>query len=109
MASSDRSAGHVSPPSDLYNNLNEDDGCRVNHAVVRLLTLSVPEQLVNYGTKSLGQRNVKQQYEYTEHVALVLLGELVSPSAHLCMGLRGGWGVCSMKLITTLIENIHKP
>ena len=73
-------AGHVSPPLDLCYNLNEDDGYRVNHAVVRFVTLSATEQLVNLGTKTLGQKKVVGQlHEYTEHVALVLLGEWVSP------------------------------
>ena len=48
--------------------------------MVKLVTLFAPEQLVNLGTKTLGQKkNVIQQHEYTEHVALVLLGEWVSP------------------------------
>ena len=47
---------------------------------------------------------------YTEHVALVLLAERGFFSwAHPCMGLLGGWEACSMKLVTTLLENIYKP
>ena len=41
-ARSDQSAAHVSPLMDLCKNPNEDDGCRVNHAMERLIALSVP-------------------------------------------------------------------
>ena len=86
-----QSAGHVSPLLDLCKNLNENDGYRVNHAVERLVALSVPGQVVILGTKTQGQNKiVSHQYEYTEHVTLMLLNEWVSPLAHPHMGFEGG-------------------
>ena len=59
-ARSNQSAGHDSTPLDFlfffYLNLNEDDGCRVNHAVERLVVLSVPGEVVILGTKTQGQK-----------------------------------------------------
>ena len=61
-ARSDQSAGHDSTLLDFFFffffflNLNEDDGCRVNHAVERLVVLSVPGELVILGTKTQGQK-----------------------------------------------------
>ena len=57
-AQSKQSAGHVRPLLDLCNNPNEDDGCRVNHAVERFIALSVPEQVVILGTKTQGQNKI---------------------------------------------------
>ena len=51
-------AGHVSPLLDLCKNPNEDDGCRVNQAVERLVALSVPGQVVILGTKTQGQNKI---------------------------------------------------
>ena len=56
-ARSDQSAGHDSTLLDFFFlNLNEDDGCRVNHAVERLVVLSVPGEVVILGTKTQGQK-----------------------------------------------------
>ncbi len=55
-ARSDQSAGHDSTLLDFFCNLNEDDGCRVNHAVERLVVLSVPGEVVILGTKTQGQK-----------------------------------------------------
>ena len=55
---SDQSAGHVSPLLDLCKNTNEDDGCRVNHAVERLVALSVPGLVVILGMKTQRQNEI---------------------------------------------------
>ena len=55
-AQSDQSAGHDSTLLDFFKNLNEDDGCRVNQAVERLVVLSVPGEVVILGTKTPGQK-----------------------------------------------------
>ena len=64
-ARSDQSASHDSTLLDFFFfffffffflNLNEDDGCRVNHAVERLVVLSVPGEVVILGTKTQGQK-----------------------------------------------------
>ena len=58
-ARSDQSAGHDCTLLDFFFfflNLNEDDGCRVNHAVERLIVLSVPGEVVILGTKTQGQK-----------------------------------------------------
>ena len=55
-ARSDQSAGHVSPLLDLCNDPNEDDGCRVNHAVERLIALSVPGESSYLGNENPGTK-----------------------------------------------------
>ena len=55
-ARSNQSAGHDSTLLDFLKNLNEDDGCRVNQAVERLVVLSVPGEVVILGTKTPGQK-----------------------------------------------------
>ena len=56
-ARSDQLAGHDSTLSDFFFfNLNEDDGCRVNHAVERLVVLSVLGEVVILGMKTQGQK-----------------------------------------------------
>ena len=55
---SDQLAGHVSHLLDLCKNPNEDDGCWVNHAVERLVALSVPEQVVILESKTQGQNKI---------------------------------------------------
>ena len=57
-ARSDQSAGHDSTLLDFFFflNLNEDDCCRVNQAVERLIVLSVPGEVVILGTKTQGQK-----------------------------------------------------
>ena len=57
-ALSDQSAGHVSPFLYLCKNPNEDNGCRVNHAVERLVALSILGQVVVLGTKTQGQNKI---------------------------------------------------
>ena len=52
---SDQSAGHVCPLLNLCKHPNKDDGCRVNHAVERLIALSIPGQVVILGIKTQGQ------------------------------------------------------
>ena len=42
---------------------------------------------------------VYHQHDFTENVALMLVGEWVSPKAHPYLELSGGWGAYSMKLI----------
>ena len=55
---SDQLAGHVSPLLNFHKNLNEDNGCTINYAVERLVTLSVPEQVVILGTKTQEQNRI---------------------------------------------------
>ena len=55
---SDQSAGHVSPLLDLCKNPNENDGCRVNHAVERLVALSITGQVVILEMKTQGQNKI---------------------------------------------------
>ena len=56
-ARSDQSAGHDSTLLDFFFNLNEDDGCRVNHAVERLVVLSVPGEVSYLGNENPGTKN----------------------------------------------------
>ena len=58
----------------------ESDGCRVNHAEERPILLSVPGGIIILGMKTQGQNEtVYHQHEYTDYVALILLGEWVFP------------------------------
>ena len=54
---SNQLAGHVSPLLELCKNPNEDAGCRVSHAVERLVALPVPGQVI-LGTKTQGQNKI---------------------------------------------------
>ena len=51
-ARSNQSAGHVVPILDLCKNPKEDDGSGINHAGERLVTLSVPWQVVVFEAKT---------------------------------------------------------
>ena len=57
-AQSTQSAGYVSPLLDLCKNLDENNDCRINHAVKRLVALSLPWQVVILGTKTQGQNKI---------------------------------------------------
>ena len=57
-ARSNQLIGHVSHLLDLHKNPNEDEGCRVYHAVERLVALSVPGQVIILGTKTHQQNKI---------------------------------------------------